>query len=107
MRMLPHTITIQVPSSTVDSNGDPTSAGSQSTLPARVQLRNDIVRGPDMKDIVTSHTIYTATAIAMGTRIWCTHLGDDTDEIGDARYPLAVGGSPSLSGGQVLYKTFL
>lgn len=101
-------LTLNYPGSSVASG---MSGGTQPALttgvPARVQGVNELVRGPDDKEVLASHVIYTATEILMGDQVWCPSLGDDTSKKGDARHPLAIKNSDRLVGNGKLFTVYL
>ncbi len=95
-----HTITYARPSaSAVDANGDPSSIASQVTVAARVEARRELVRGPDGKEVMSTHKIFCDVEIKMGDRVWAPGLGDDIAKPGDARHPLTIQVSERLHGG--------
>lgn len=104
-----HTITYARPATTVNAAGDPSTVAAQvPNVPARVEGKRELVRGPDGTEVVTEHKIMTETEIKMGDRIWVPHLGDDVSKVGDARHPVSISSSERLKGGGTrLYVVFL
>jgi hypothetical protein len=87
-----------------NSKGDPT-YGTPVTVSARVEVSRRFARNAQGQKTVSSHAIYTTTAIALTDRIWLP--GVSTSNVQAARGPLSVTAVSDKAGGVTLYEVLL
>lgn len=86
------------------AKGDPT-FGAAVAVPARVEAVRRFTRNAQGQKSISSHTIYTTTAIALTSRVWLP--GDSAATTQLACVPLSVEGCPDKYGNVTLYKVLL
>ncbi len=103
-----HSITYDRPAATANSNGDPSSIGAQVTATAKVIAKTQHVFDADGNERVSSHEITTEADVKIGDRVWIVNPAlDNVAVAGDARHPISVQRSVSLSGNATLVRVFL
>jgi hypothetical protein len=85
------------------NSGDP-SFGSQSTIKARVDHENQLVKTASGNEEMSSSQVISESEILITDRVWLP--GDDTTKPNESKQPLKVAAS-STPGGYTLYRAWL
>ncbi len=100
--LLTDTVTVSSEASVSDS-GDRV-YGAQSTLPARVELKTQLVINIDGNQVKADHVVASKVKINLTDRVWLP--GDDTAKVNEARRPITLK-QASLPWGGTMYETYL